>query len=35
MWKNLFSKNYGLFEKIFKKEKLQYKCDILPQTVES
>ena len=28
----LFSKNYGLCRKIFKKEKLQHKCGILTQT---
>ena len=28
----LFSKNYGLRGKIFRKEKLQHKCGILPQT---
>ena len=28
----LFSKNYGLCEKLFKKEKLQHKCEILSQT---
>ena len=28
----LFPKNYGFGGKIFKKEKLQHKCGILPQT---
>ena len=31
----LFSKNYGLGGKIFKKEILQHKCGILPQIVTS
>ena len=31
----LFSKNYGLYGKIFEKEILQHKCRILPQIVKS
>ena len=28
----IFSKNYGLCGKISKKDKIQHKCGILPQT---